>query len=216
MWRHYNFTVGGSLLPVCKSFLIHSEHWHCLHPACSWKVYRWNFHRGRKKGKHTPSNKIPEKKSLLKKLIESFPAVESRHGRKGADKQKNNNNKKPTSNPVCSSVKCTKWMLKKERTRGPSRCPAASTVTFVTDYNLAFHRPNEDQCLLCPQLCKWWRNKFIVSGHEGEVQRAPKEKTRIKSWKRRRLEKRAKADGSLYVATFDMQAVLQTPRSAVA
>ena len=29
-------------------------------------------------------------------------------------------------------------------------------------------------------------------------------------------KKRAKADGSLHVATFDMQAVLQTPRSAVA
>ena len=80
------------------------------------------------------------------------------------DKQTNTN--KNTSNPVCSSFKCTKWMVKKKRTRGPSRCPAASTVTFVTDYNLAFHRPNEDQCLLC-RLCKWWRNKFIVSGHEG-------------------------------------------------
>ena len=97
MWRHYNLTVGGSLLPVCKSLLIHSGHWHCLHPACCWKVYGWNFHRGRKKGKHTPSNKIPEKKSLLKKLIESFPAVESHHCKKGADNQKNNNNnnKKP-------------------------------------------------------------------------------------------------------------------------
>ena len=63
-----------------------SGHWHCLHPACSGKVYRWNFHWGRKKGKHTSSDKIPEKKSLLKKLIESVPAVDSHHCRKGADK----------------------------------------------------------------------------------------------------------------------------------
>ena len=82
-----------SLASVQVIFDTDSGHWHCLHPACSWKVYGGNFHRGRKKGKHTP-NKIPEKKSLLKKFIESFPAVESHHCRKGADKQKENKTNK--------------------------------------------------------------------------------------------------------------------------
>ena len=46
-----------------------------------------------RKGKLTPY-KIPEKKSLLKKLIEPFPAVESHHCRKEADKQKRQQQKK--------------------------------------------------------------------------------------------------------------------------
>ena len=85
---------------------------------------------------------------------------------------------------------------------------------FVTDYNLAFHRPKKkDQRLLCAQLCTWWRNKLVVSRHEGEVLRALKEKKRIKSWKRRRQKNRkqkekerkeewAEADGSLHEAVF--------------
>ena len=37
---------------------------------------------------------------------------------------------KKSSTPVCPSTKCTEWMLKKKGTRGPSRCPAASTGTL--------------------------------------------------------------------------------------
>ena len=50
-----------------------------------WKSVQMEFSRGSKKGKNTPSNKILQKKSLLKKLIESVPAVDSHHCRKGTD-----------------------------------------------------------------------------------------------------------------------------------
>ena len=102
VWRHYNFTVGGSLLPVCKSFLIQTlgtGHAYIQHAVENREdgIFTGEERRGRR----TPSNKIPEeKKSQLKKRVESFPAVESHHCRKGTDKN--------TSTPDCPSTKCIK------------------------------------------------------------------------------------------------------------
>ena len=149
--------------------------------------------------------------------MESFPAVESHHCRKGADKQTNKqtNKNKNTSNPVCSSVKCTKWMVKKKRTRGPSRCPAASTShslqtttllsidqTKTSAYCVHSYVNDEETKSLSPDM----KEKFREHHKRRNESRAEKDGDK----------KRAKADSSLRVATLDMQAVLQTPSSAVA
>ena len=116
MWRHCSLTVFGSPLPVCKSIMIQTldtAHGYTQHALENCKDGM--FTSQERIGKHTP-NKNPEEKKPQLKEHRIFPG-----GRKSLlqkrDQQKN------------TSTKCTRRMLKKKGTRGPSRCPAASTVT---------------------------------------------------------------------------------------
>ena len=61
VWRHYNLTIGGSLLPVCKSFFIQildTGHGYIQHAVENCKD---GIFTGEERRKRTPSDKIPEK-----------------------------------------------------------------------------------------------------------------------------------------------------------
>ena len=60
------------------------------------------------------------------------------------------------------------------------------------------------------------KEKFREHRKRRKESRAEKDGYKKKKKKEKKKKKKAKADGNFHVATFDMQAVLQTPCSAAA
>lgn len=85
---------------------------------------------------------------------------------------------------------------------------------FCENYNLAFFKPKTDQC----SLCELYKRKQSAGTVDQDLEHEYKQHQRNKSQARDEKERdklRAKNDKSIYVATFDLQAVLTTPCSLV-
>lgn len=85
---------------------------------------------------------------------------------------------------------------------------------FCNEYNLSFHKPKKDQCLLCNVYNEkklrgetTEQDEKEYSDHQASKQSSRNEQTKGKA--------RAKTDKTFVAATFDLEAVLPTPRSNV-
>lgn len=116
---------------------------------------------------------------------------------------------------TCLSDKCTTFM--KINARNMGRKPCRLNVyrdIFCNEYNLSFHKPKKDQCLLCNVYNEkklrgetTEQDEKEYSDHQASKQSSRNEQTKGKA--------RAKTDKTFVAATFDLEAVLPTPRSNV-
>lgn len=94
----------------------------------------------------------------------------------------------------------------------------ASSITyrrvFCNEFNFSFHKPKKDSCEYCNAYSEKEKNNMLTpedieryKGHIASKERAREEKEHDKE--------RAKANQSVYAATFDLEAVLYTPCSNV-
>ena len=101
-----------------------------------------------------------------------------------------------------------------ERKHTPAVSLAMYRKIFCENYNISFYKPKNDQCSLCTQFERRRQTGTIDDSlqheydeHQNQKERAREEKTKDKE--------RSKTDKGIYVATFDLQAVLTTPCSLV-
>ena len=111
-----------------------------------------------KRGHHEPTNKTSEQRAnIVRKHIESFPAMESHYQRKGTKRQ------------YLSSDLSINKMFALYQAEHPKEYQVSHAVyrhIFNTEYNLSFHKPKKDTCLKCTMKqkkerdlqTKWKRN----------------------------------------------------------
>lgn len=85
---------------------------------------------------------------------------------------------------------------------------------FCENYNISFYKPKKDQCSLCTLFERRRQAGTIDDTLQHEYDEHQKQKERAREEKSKDKD-RAKADESIYVAAFDLQAVLTTPCSLV-
>ncbi|XP_070182460.1 uncharacterized protein [Littorina saxatilis] len=156
------------------------------------------------RGKSTPANKTPEAtRQRVKDHIQSFPTVESHYCRKNTgrlylDSKLNVNQMYNMYETECEKEGIT---------------PVSASLyrdIFNKEFNLSFHKPKKDQCLLCNVYKDAKRENNLTPELEQEY------KEHIERKQEARLEKEidkkaAQERDDTYAATFDMQAVLPIP-----
>ena len=162
------------------------------------------------RGKHPPANKTGEtKREYVKQHIESFPAVDSHYKRKET-------RRKILAHGL-SINKMYDLYLGKIKDEGKEHLQVSSYVyrdIFCKEYNISFHKPKKDLCEYCN---KYQQKKETGTANEQdrieyEQHQERRETARLEKEKDKNI---AKADKSVFVATFDLQAVLYTPCSSV-
>ena len=81
---------------------------------------------------------------------------------------------------------------------------------FNSNFNLSFHRPKKDQCLICVNYAMKLKQGSVTEEEERAYKRHTELKIRAKKEKAADKEM-AKKDQTKHVVTLDLQAVLPTP-----
>ena len=148
------------------------------------------------KNSYFPKNKIPEEDlNKVREHINSFPRLQSHYTRKDTHKEY-----------LDSALNVKKmYELYSKRYENPVEEHKYRSV-FTTEFNLDFFQPKKDQCMTCAKL-KTANDKEKLIQHHDLKERARKEKATDK--------KEAKIKQNLHVVTFDLQQVLNIPKSNV-
>lgn len=151
-----------------------------------------------------PNKTCQDDEDYVKQHIESFPTMESHYSRKTSSKLY-----------LASNLSIPKmYELYKEKCNDDARAPVSINVyrkNFATEYNMDFHKPKKDQCLLC--------NKYHTAKAENspDLQLYDMHMT-LKDQSRKAKEEdkeRANKDISFNSITLDLQKVLHMPNSNV-
>lgn len=161
-----------------------------------------------KRGKSTPANKIDEDRiNFVKEHIQSFPKMESHYTRKTSKKQ---------YLPLDLNIK-KMWLLYCDKCKESGQTPVKEHVyrqVFCENYNLSFFKPKKDQCSLCTLYERRKAGGNLTDAFKDQFEHHQKDKTLAREEKSADKQ-RAQTDKGVYVATFDLQAVLTTPCSLV-
>jgi hypothetical protein len=207
--RVYSFEVDGQTHYVCKRFVMTtlSVGEAYIDHALSNKS-DGIFTGTEMRGKHTPHNKTKaELKAKVKQHIESFPTVEGHYTRRES-----------TRKYLGADLNITRmYQLYIEECKSKG----VDTVTqaiyrkiFNEEYNLSFHKPKKDQCLVCTKYEEEKRKGAVTQDIQEAFDKHQKRKLRAREEKEND-KLAAKGATNLHVATFDLQAVLYTPCTLV-
>lgn len=207
--RKFYLTVDSKRVQVCKSFFLKTLNIGKKVIECALKrKFHGSFDGTDQRGKHPPANKTNDAAiQYIKHHIESFPRVESHYTRKTTSRQF-----------LSQGLSIRKmYELYKAKCQEDNKASVSEKVyrnVFCNDFNLSFHKPKKDMCQVCNTF-----NEKNKTGHVSDIDQLNynehirrKEESRIE---KENDKKKAKSDTSTYVATFDLQAVLQTPCSNV-
>ena len=87
---------------------------------------------------------------------------------------------------------------------------------FCKQYNLSFHKPKKDQCLVCSVYDEKKRQGTVTVSENDEKIYSEHQNLKEAARAEKRADKeRAQTDRSFIAATFDLEAVLPTPNSKV-
>lgn len=207
--RKYYLPVEKQRKQVCKSFFLNTLNIGKKTIECSLKrKCHGSFDGMDQRGRHTPANKTDDHTiKHIKNHIESFPAVESHYTRKS------------TSRKFLSQDLSIRKMydLYKTKCQEDGITPVSEKVyrnVFCNEYNFSFHKPKKDTCQTCNTYNEKKKTGNITESDQAMYIEHMKRKEQARTEKDAD-KKRAKNDKSLFVATFDLQAVLQTPCSNV-
>ena len=156
------------------------------------------------RGKRVPANKTPEAdRQRVRKHIESFPAVESHYCRKNTGMR--------YLDSALNVNRMHRIYVDEYDTAGvtPVSCSLYRDI-FNKEYNLSFHRPKKDQCLLCSVYFEEKKAGPLAAEKEEEYQKHIQRKQESRTEKANDKKEATEKD-SLYEATFDMESVLPTP-----
>ena len=159
-----------------------------------------------KRGKKPPPNKTPDcNVKIVMEHINSFPRVESHYCRASS--------KREYLDPSLSMRKMYDLynIFCKEKEVAPVKLHMYRKI-FLTKFNLSFHCPKKDTCKTCEKFSN-------LEGDEKESFREIYDKHISNKDQAREMKSydkaQAQADKSMKVYTFDLQSVLNTPRSNV-
>lgn len=209
--RYYYFVKDTQRVRVCENFFKNTL---CIsngpiNKAFSERGTSGSFEGQDRRGKHEPVNKTKDEDvQFVKGHIEAFPTMESHYCR-------NTSSKKYLDSTLSISKM---YELYKAKCTDASKTPVSINVyrnIFCTQYNLDFHKPKKDQCLMChkynrakeenaPDLADW-QNKYDKHISLKEQSRKAKELDKV----------RANEDDSFNSITIDLQKVLHLPTSDV-
>lgn len=209
--RYYYFNKDGQKIRVCELFFKNTL---CISNGPINKAFSevgtsGSFIGQDRRGKHEPVNKTKEiDVEIVKEHIEAFPKMESHYCRKTSSKMY------LESNLSISKM----YELYQEKCKNASKTPVSINVyrnIFCTHYNLDFHKPKKDQCLMCHKYC---RAKAENASELAVLQQKYDEHMSLKEQSRnaKELDKvRANEDNSFNSITIDLQKVLHLPTSNV-
>ena len=206
---HYSFVIDGNKVPVCKTIFMKTldiGHGNIKHAMDN--CVNGHFAGGDGRGKHLPANKLPgSTREAVRRHIAKFPAVESHYCTRRTARRYLASNLNITEMHRLYIAEC-------KMTGDPEVSRAFYRELFVSEYNIAFHKPKKDQCLTC--------NDFY--NHRADGTLTEEKETNFKEHHQRKVESReekqkdkelATKDPSVHAATFDMEAILPTPCSNV-
>ena len=207
--RKFFLTVDGNRIQVCKRFFQGTlDVGHGFIDTTMKNSENGTFTGEDKRGKHTPSNKTTEdSRARVKRHIESFPAVESHYCRQRCKKKF-----------LDSTLNINKMysfycdMCKDEGTE-----PVSSSLyreIFNTQYNLDFHKPKKDLCMLCSRYLQEKRGGETTEERKREYEEHIERKKESREEKAKDKELSKHAD-EVHCATFDLESVLPTPCSTI-
>jgi len=207
--QKFNLPKGEQIVRVCRDFFSKTLDLKRKTIDYSTQQTQHGIFAGQdKRGKHTPTNKTDEEKiNFVKEHINSFPKMESHYTRKASKKQ---------YLPHDLNIK-KMWILYCEKCKGLGHTPVKENVyrkVFCEHFNLSFFKPKKDQCSLCTLYERRKSGGNLSTAFIEQYKQHQLDKTQAREEKS--LDKhRAQTDQSIYVATFDLQAVLTTPCSLV-
>ncbi|KAK7091324.1 hypothetical protein V1264_009019 [Littorina saxatilis] len=160
------------------------------------------------RGRHESVNKTKEEdRQRVKGHIESFPSLESHYCRMNSSKRF-----------LDATLNVSRmYRMYTDLCAKDGVVPVSSSMyrnIFDNEYNLSFHKPKTDQCLLCYQHDEAKQNNTLTETlkQDYEEHQHRKRESRAEKEKDKAL---AQEDVNLEVVTFDMQAVLSTPCNQV-
>ena len=204
--RKFFFTILGQKVRVCKRFFqatLSAGQSYIEHALsnCSDGTFTGDDQRR----KNESINKIPViMRDRVRKHIESFPAVESHYCRKD------------TRRKFLDSTLNVNRMYKMyvDECENDDAAPVSCSLyrhIFNREYNLSFHHPKKDQCLVCNIYHDEKRRNTLTEEREAEYKEHMERKVEARTEKATDKKIAQDSDGMIHVATFDMEAVLPTP-----
>ncbi|XP_048240747.1 uncharacterized protein LOC125374054 [Haliotis rufescens] len=209
VYRAFNLQWEGTRHLVCKKFFMktldigESYISHALQHKS-----QGTFGSTERRGRHKPHNKTAsDRLTKVREHIESFPKMDAHYTRKDTNRQ--------FLGPELNIKKM--YELYKERCAADNKEPVSSSLyrnVFNKEYNFSFHVPKKDQCSLCQQYyrerdtgCLTEQLTKDFNEHQARKIRAREAKIKDKAL--------ALTESSVFVGTFDLEAVLYTPCSLV-
>lgn len=163
-----------------------------------------------KRGKHIPHNKTKDEDlQKVRQHIESFPAVEGHYTRKASNRK--------YLGAELNIPKMYQLYLENYKDKVPENSLVSLPIyqkTFNEEYNFSFHVPKKDQCNICVSYNRGVSDGSITEDEKIKYNEHQQMKMRAREEKKKDKE-HATISKDTSVATFDLQAVLQTPCSIV-
>lgn len=201
--NHYSFTVGGEKQNVCRDFFMATLNVTDALIRSSLNKYTTSGTlEDDKRGKHTPKNKASQDtEKFLRDHILSYPAVESHYCRKSSTK-------KYLDSSLNISIM---HRMYKEACSSEGKSPVSLEKYRLTfnEYNLGFHKPKKDQC----KVCECYRSSSPEYRDEALYNKHIKRKD-LARLSRDHDKQLAKEDESVLAINFDLEAVLNTPKTS--
>ena len=204
--RKYFLELANKRERVCQTFFLKTLN--VSHKSVSGALQRKRngrlFTSKDQRGRHSPHNKTPQQKiQCISDHINSFPTLDAHYTRKDT-------NRKFLEQHL--NIRQMHSMYIKSHPEDQHVSEKVYRDIFNTKFNLSFHVPKKDQCLICTQFDQ--KTKTMSSQTEDELTLKYNEHQHSK--KAARAEKnmdkaRAQTDPTFESATFDLQAILSTP-----
>ena len=201
---NYFFTVGHERVQVCKQVFLatlnigeRTVRYTLEHSEGAGKAH------GDKRGRHAPGiKKATEQRDIVHSHIKSFPALDSHYCRARSAKKYLDATLNVSKMYDLYVEECI------EKEIEPVKASYYRHI-FDTEFNLSFHRPKKDFCCFCHQYenslaedKERLRAKYDAHQKRKQDARNAKEKYKVE----------AVDNKDLLVATFDLQAVLPSPK----
>ncbi|CAG2211934.1 unnamed protein product [Mytilus edulis] len=209
--RSYFFDIGGTKTIVCKMYFKKTLDVGDAYIDNAMQNESGGVFIGAdKRGKHTPLNKTkPEYLQKVRSHIESFPAVEGHYTRKSSNRR--------YLGAELNVPRMYQLYLDYYKESTPQNQLVSLTIyrkTFNEEYNFSFHVPKKDQCNICVTYDRGIADASISENEKKKYYEHQQMKMRAREEKKKDKDK-SKTTNDTFVATFDLQAVLQTPCSLV-
>ena len=207
--RTFVFKVNNESIRVCKMFYLKTLDIGEKVVQCAMKRNKvGTFASSDQRGSQAPANKTPDASvDFVRKHIESFPVMDPHYTRKDTNRKF-----------LGTELNITKmYRLYKEKCQTSKMKPVGAAKyrkIFCEEYNYSFHTPKKDQCRQCNLYRQREENGTLTN--EMIIQYNEHMDRKIKAREEKQFHKDyAKKTLSYHTATFDLQAVLQTPCSNV-
>ncbi|XP_076090122.1 uncharacterized protein LOC143062260 [Mytilus galloprovincialis] len=209
--RSYSLNVDGNHVKICKKFFLTTLGISETFASNALQNQQDGVFIGEdKRGKHMPHNKTTKTAmELVRRHIESFPVVDGHYTRKDSNRKYLGADLNIKRMYELYIVQCKDQIPEKDIVS-----QAVYRKIFNEEYNFSFHVPKKDQCAVCTIYHQRNNERTLTNDIKKAYDKHQERKIKAREEKKKDKES-AKSSPELFVGTFDLQAVLQTPCSLV-